>query len=178
MKFQYLSESIKQFESNTIWKTLGGSHYLRTCHREEISTLNFRRNWSHLGLAGIIPLTALAEHITIWVLPSSLFTFFPLKRRTGRNPTLKVPDEAPPTVLYPWVSGVAPGKHDKTPASSLREVPSARAWAAEMRARLWRATCASRHQESAKKAQRLHTFLPIRSPDGPWDVNALHRGVF
>ena len=126
VKFQYLSESMKQFESNTIWKTLGGSHYLRTCHREEISALNFRRNWSHLGLAGIIPPTALAEHITIWVLPSSLFTFFPLKRRTGRNPTLKVPDEAPPAVLYPWVAGAAPGKHDKTPASSRREVPSAR----------------------------------------------------
>lgn len=39
VKFQYLSENTKQFESNTIWKALGGSHYLRTCHREEKPTL-------------------------------------------------------------------------------------------------------------------------------------------
>lgn len=39
VRFQYLSENIKQFESNTIWKALGGSHYLRTCHQEEKPTL-------------------------------------------------------------------------------------------------------------------------------------------
>lgn len=44
VRFQYLSENIKQLESNTIWKALGGLHYLRTCHREEKSTLVFRRD--------------------------------------------------------------------------------------------------------------------------------------
>lgn len=37
--FQYQSENAKRLESNTIWKALGGSHYLRTCPREETATL-------------------------------------------------------------------------------------------------------------------------------------------
>lgn len=100
VRFQYLSENIKQFESNTIWKALGGSHYLRTCHGEEKSTLIFRRDLSHLGIAETTPPAALAEHTTIPAIPSSLFKF-PCKRLVGRNPTRKVPCEAPPTALQP-----------------------------------------------------------------------------
>lgn len=96
VRFSYLSEDIKQFESNTIWKAWGGSHYLHTCHREEKSTLILRRDWSHLGLAGITPPAALAEYTSRTLFPLYMF---PLKRPLERKPTMKVPSEAAPTAL-------------------------------------------------------------------------------
>lgn len=82
VRFQNLNENIKQFESNTIWKALGSSCYFCTCHREEKSTLAFRRDCNHLGLAGITPL---AEHATIPGIPSSL-SISPVRRLIGRSP--------------------------------------------------------------------------------------------
>lgn len=100
VRFWYLSEIKKQFKSNTIWKSWGGSHYLCTCHREEQSTLIFRRDWSHLGLAGITPPAALADYTTISSCNLFPLYIFLLKRLVERNPTIKVPNEAAPNAFH------------------------------------------------------------------------------
>lgn len=93
VRFQYLSENIKQFESNTIWKALGGSHYLRICHWEEKSTLIFRRGWSHLGRLEWRPQQPWQSAApSLWYSLSS--SHFPFKE-TDENPT-KVPNGAAP----------------------------------------------------------------------------------
>lgn len=152
MRFQYLSENIKQFESNTIWKALGDSHYLCTCHKEEKSTLIFRRDWSHLGFVGIIPMAAPAR--AHHYLSSTLFLLyvFPLKRLKEIQ-WLKYQIK-----LHPLHSTTESQKRGslQTRGEKWHQLVFQ---LAEMRAKPWSVMCMNRHWESAKKAQHSNTFL-------------------